>query len=100
VFKAIILLARNPEATHEEFCDWWLGEHAALALQLPGLRALRFNVVESEDAGYDGISELWFDTRETFDAAYAGELGRAVAADSLAHVSRRERLFVDERILL
>ncbi len=100
MFKAIILLSRKEGATHEAFCDWWLGEHAALARELPGLRGLRFNVVESEDAPYDGVSELWFDSREAFDAAYATEHGRRVAADSLAHVARRERLFVDEQTLL
>ncbi len=56
-----------------------------------------FNVVDGDDGAYDGVSELWFDSREAFDAAYASDHGRAVAADSLAHVGRRERLLVDER---
>jgi uncharacterized protein (TIGR02118 family) len=100
MFKAVILLARKEGATREEFRAWWLGEHAPLARSLPGLRGLRFNVVESDDTPYDGVSELWFDSREAFDAAYAGELGQRVSADSLANVSRRERLVVDERTLL
>lgn len=100
MFKAIILLGRSEGTTHEAFCEWWLGEHAELARGLPGLRGLRFNVVESNDAPYDGISELWFDSREAFDAAYATEHGRRVAADSLAHVERRERLFVAEQTLV
>jgi uncharacterized protein (TIGR02118 family) len=100
MFKAIILLARKEGMAKEEFREWWLGAHAELALSLPGLRGLRFNVVESEDAAYDGISELWFDSREAFEAAYASEHGQRVAADSLANVGRRERLFVNERVLL
>jgi uncharacterized protein (TIGR02118 family) len=100
MFKAIILLARKPDATREEFRDWWLGEHAALAQQLPGLRGLRFNVVTTEDADVDGVSELWFDSREAFEAAYASETGMRVAADSLANVGRRERLFVDEQTIV
>jgi len=40
----------------------------------------------------------WTDAQ--VDAAYASDLGRRVAADSLANVSRRERLFVDERTLV
>lgn len=97
MFKAIILLSRAEGASRDEFRDWWLERHAPLARQLPGLRRLVFNVVESEDAGYDGVSELWFDAREDFEAAYATEIGRAVAADSMANVSARVRLFVDER---
>ena len=37
-----------------------------------------------------------FDSREAFDAAYATELGRHVAADSMAHVRSRTRMFVVE----
>lgn len=99
MFKAIILLARREGSTPEEFRDWWLGPHAELAAELPGLRRLRFNVVD-EGAGYDGVSELWFDSREAFEAAYASEHGQRVAADSLAHVGRRERLLVDERAIV
>jgi uncharacterized protein (TIGR02118 family) len=98
MFKAIILLTRAEGASREEFREWWLEQHAPLARQLPGLRRLVFNVVETEGASYDGVSELWFDSEEAFEAAYASEIGRRVAADSLANVSARVRLLVDERV--
>lgn len=97
MFKAIILLTRAEGASREEFRDWWLERHASLARQLPGLRRLVFNVVESDDAPCDGVSELWFDSQEAFEAAYASEIGQAVAADSVANVSGRVRMLVDER---
>ena len=97
MFKAIILLTRAEGATPADFREWWLERHAPLARQLPGVKKLVFNVVEAEDAPYDGVSELWFESRDAFEAAYATEIGRAVAADSLVHVSARIRLFVDER---
>ncbi len=97
MFKAIILLARKDGMTRAQFRDWMLVQHAPLARQLPGLRRLTFNVVENEDADYDGVSELWFDSREAFDAAYATEIGKSVAGDSLANMRARVRLFVDER---
>ncbi len=96
MFKAIILLARRPDTSPEEFRAWWLGEHAELAKNLPGLRRAVFNVVEGDGAEFDGVSEIWFDSREAFDAAYATEHGQRVAANTLANVARRERLFVDE----
>lgn len=99
MFKAIILLARREGATREEFRDWWLGRHSELARGLPGLRGLRFNLVEGDDALFDGVSELWFDSRQAFEDAYAGEHGSRVAEDSLANVSRRERLYVTEHVL-
>ena len=93
--KAIILLTRRDGDTPEEFRRWWLGEHAPLARQLPGLRRLVFNLADG-DAGYDGVSELWFDSQDAFEAAYMSEIGQRVAADSLAHVGGRVRLFVEE----
>jgi uncharacterized protein (TIGR02118 family) len=100
MFKAIILLSRAEGATRDDFRAWWLDRHAPLARQLPGVRRLVFNVVESDDDTCDGISELWFDDRAAFDAAYATDIGRQVAADSMANVSRRVRLFVEERPLV
>lgn len=98
MFKAVILLTRKDGMSKDEFRQWMLVGHAPLAKQLPGLRKLVFNVVENEDAPYDGVSELWFDTREAFDAAYATEIGKAVAGDSLANVKARIRLFCDEQV--
>lgn len=96
MFKAVILLTRADGASRDEFRAWWLERHAPLARQLPGVRRLVFNLVAGDDAPYDGISELWFDSREAFDAAYASEIGKAVAADSLANVGGRIRLLVEE----
>jgi uncharacterized protein (TIGR02118 family) len=96
-FKAIILLTRRADMTHEEFVQWWLNEHAPLARQLPGVRAITFNVVEQEgEPPCDGITELWFDSRADFDAAYADPIGQGVAADSIAHVTSRVRMMVTE----
>ncbi len=97
MFKAIILLTRREGTSADEFRSWWIDHHAPLARRLPGLRRLVFNLVEGGTTEIDGVSELWFDSREAFEAAYASEIGQAVAADSVANVSRRVRLFVDER---
>lgn len=97
MFKAMIFLTRREGVSREAFAEWWLQRHAPMAAQLPGVRGIHFNLVDGEAAGgFDGVSELWFDSRSDFDAAYATPHGQAVAADSMANVSRRERLFVDE----
>ena len=93
--KAIILLSRRDDMTHEQFLSWWLAEHAPLAAQLPGVRRIVFNASDDHDE-VDGVSELWFDSRADFDAAYATGTGQRVAADSMAHVLRRVRMFVEE----
>ena len=101
-FKAIILLRRRDDMAHEQFRSWWLDDHAPLAAQLPGVRRVVFNLcapdVDHPASGdsVDGVSELWFDSESDFIAAYATELGQRVAADSMAHVRSRTRLFVTE----
>ena len=96
-FMAIILLYRRADATHDDFVEWWLGQHQPLARQLPTLRRGVFNVVESPaDGEPDGVSELWFDSQADFEAAYASEIGQQVVADSMANVSSRVRMFVTE----
>ncbi|MCX6522836.1 MAG: EthD family reductase [Actinobacteria bacterium] len=98
--KAVILLTRRADTSHEEFAAWWLGEHAPLAKQLPGVRRAVFNLVDAPaDGDPDGVSELWFDSLDDFTAAYATEIGQAVVADTLAHVASRQRMFVTEHPL-
>jgi uncharacterized protein (TIGR02118 family) len=97
MFKAMILLTRREDLSREEFHRWWLEEHRPLALGLPGLRKMVINLVEEgPEGGIDGVSELWFDSRADFDAAYQTERGKAVAADSMAHVASRVRYFIAE----
>lgn len=107
MFKAMILLTRGEQMSAQQFATWWLEEHAPRARQLPGVREIRFNLVtdpseaaEHIDGGVDGIAELWFDDRESFEAAYATDIGKAVAQDSLDHVAGRIRLFVEENAIL
>jgi uncharacterized protein (TIGR02118 family) len=100
MFKAMILLTKRPETTPEEFRHWLLDEHAPLAATLPGLRGLTYNIAQGTEPPADGIAELWFDTEQAFVDAYATEIGKAVAADSLAHVAGRVRVFVEERVVV
>ncbi len=102
MFKAMIMLTRREDMSHAEFAQWWLHEHDSIAAALPKIRKAVFNEVADgfDETGIDGVAELWFDTREDFDAAYASEIGKATAQDSLAHVSGRVRLIVSENIVV
>jgi len=98
MFKVMIGLERREDLTPEQFREWWLTEHAPLARSLPGVRRIRFNVMEA--GPFDGIAELWFDSAEAMTAAYATEAGERAAADSLAHVRARIRMPVAEHAIL
>jgi len=95
--KIMILLKRQKHLSLEEFKNWWLGQHKELAAQMPKLKRAYFNLVQGdENILYDGVSELWFDSVADFESAYQSEIGRKVATDSLAHVSKRDRLIVKD----
>lgn len=97
--KVMIQLTRREDLSREAFRDWWLDEHRPLALRLPGIQRYVVNFVEEgPDDAFDGVAELWFESREAVDAAYATEIGKAVAADSMAHVRSRVRFFVTEHL--
>lgn len=76
MIKRVSLVRRKPDWTHEAFITHWMGPHAAIVKQLPGLRGLRFGVVQRwtpEEAAWDGVGELWFDSVEAADRAFATE---------------------------
>ncbi len=93
--KLMIGLVRRSDMSHEEFAHWWIEEHAPLARTLPDVQRIRFNLVDG-DGPFDGIAELWFASPEVMDASYASDTGKAVAADSIAHVESRVRMPVIE----
>ena len=98
MFKVMILLTRKEDLSRSDFKNWWLNEHSKLASKLPGLKKACFNLV-NEDSQIDGVSELWFDSEDDFTSSYESEIGKSVVADSMAHVSGRTRLIVEENLL-
>jgi len=86
--KAILLVARAPELSLEEFQRRWLDEHGRLGAALPGLRRYVQNHALAEAYGHagwplshDGWSELWFDDLPTLQAAFASSQAQALTGD-------------------
>jgi uncharacterized protein (TIGR02118 family) len=102
VIKRITLVRRREGMSREEFARHWTTTHAALALRLPGLRGYRIDVVErwvDEAQPWDGIGEVWFDSEEAMDAAFAS-LADEFAADRELFIGASARVIVDEHVLL
>ena len=76
MIKRVSLVRRKPELSRDEFLAHWMGPHADIVRRLPGLRGLRFGVVERwtpEEASWDGVGELWFDSAEDAERAFSTE---------------------------
>lgn len=82
--KRLGILRKKDDLTHEQFVTHWTQVHAPLCVKLPGLRRYSVNLVDRKrfpDFGYDGFSELWFDSEEALVAALQGPEGKTLLAD-------------------
>ena len=78
------ILRKKESMSHEEFVRHWTTVHANLCMQIPGLRRYSVNLVDRDrfpKFGYDGFSELWFDSEEDMHAAFASPQGQTLLAD-------------------
>src|SRR5512134_3120805 len=98
-FKRIGLQRKRADLSHEQFVAHWVNVHAVLARRLPKLRRYSINVVDrtrSPDFGYDGSSELWFDSQADCEAAFKSLEGVAVLADLRNYVEGVDPVFLEE----
>ena len=83
--KVIYVLHRRPDMGRGEFRRYWRDVHGPIAAKLPGLRKYSQNhpLPDSSQADLpcDGIAELWFDSPEEMQAAFASPEGVATMAD-------------------
>jgi uncharacterized protein (TIGR02118 family) len=99
--RVVIYLKRRADLLQPVFFDWWLGQHKALAEQLPGLRRYIISLAaDTQEGPFDGMAELWFDDLAAADAAFASPVGQTARADADAHVARRERLNLTEHMII
>ena len=85
----IVLAARPPDWSVDQFTTWWRGDHADMARRLPGLLAYRHGRVTDDydhpDApSWDGHAVLSFADRTVLDAALASPEW----ADAVRHTGR------------
>lgn len=82
--KRLGILRKKEGMSHQQFVDHWLNTHATLCARLPKLRRYSVNFVDRQrfqKFGYDGFSELWFDSEEDLSSALSSPEGRTLMAD-------------------
>ena len=82
--KRLGILRMKEGMSHEQFVDHWLTKHAVLCTKLPKLRRYSVNLVDRQrfaKFGYDGFSELWFDSEDDLVAAMSSPEGKTLLAD-------------------
>lgn len=86
MIKAIYFIKRKPGMTLEAFRAYWLKDHAALVLKVPGL--VKYVQSHTMDAGYrkheplyDGIAELWYESIDDMRKTAGTPISRQTLAD-------------------
>ena len=101
----MVLLRRPPAWTRERFQRWWLDEHVPYVKVLPDLRKYRVCLVTGSTSHegrepWDGVAELWFDTRAALEAAWSSAAGETALAHSRESHSDRLVLITDEHAFI
>lgn len=101
MFRVQIWLRKKEGMSTEEFQRYWMEEHAPIARDgYPGLKGYVVNVVtrvpQGQEAPYDGIAELWWDSREDFSADMKSEAAARGNEDLTSFTSGFGLLFVEQ----
>lgn len=99
-----VWMKRKEGMSPEEFQDHWLNHHAPIARDgYEGLRGYTVNVVtrvpEGQEAPYDGVAELWWDTREEFSADMKSDAAKRGTEDLANFTAQAGLLFVETTII-
>ncbi|MDP1738874.1 MAG: EthD domain-containing protein [Caulobacter sp.] len=101
-----VALIRLPTLSRGEFQDYWLGQHGPLVRSLAGtLGIVKYVQLHSDlegmsledpsartwSAPYDGLAQIWYESREAFDA----RMSDSAAQDAARLLRNDERRFMD-----
>ncbi|WP_121822962.1 EthD domain-containing protein [Halostella salina] len=70
MYKHVALLVRQDGMSHEEFVEYWQENHTPIAREIEGVE--RYQTVlptDPENAEFDGLAELYFDSLDDLHAA-------------------------------
>ena len=103
--KRISLVRRLPHLSHDEFVAHWSGPHVEIVRRLPGVRGLRLGVVQGDwlprETAWDGVGEVWFDTREQAEQAFRSEpLAAQLVEDRKLFLGEAQVCFVAEHTIV
>ena len=94
MYKHVALLVRQPDMSHSEFVEHWQTTHTPIARDIEGV--VRYNQVlpaDPDNAEFDGIAELYFESLDDLHAALGSPESRDY--DPTREVAARAREDVD-----
>ena len=100
MFKVVGIIKRPAGMEFEAFKTWWLTEHAPKVQQFPGLVKYTINLCTTPDQPFDGMAEVWFETRAAMDAVFSTPQGQRARAGATATASNIAVLLTEEHVIV
>lgn len=104
MIKLVALVKRKTGMPTEQFRDYWIGTHAPLARQIPGMRGYRINIAGDPGnmpaAPYDGSAEIWFDDPAAMTAGLSSPENDVAGADTANFADSVTFLVCDETVVI
>lgn len=100
MYKILGIIKRPEGMDFEAFKDWWLNEHAPKVRQWPGLVRYHINLATTPDQPFDGVAEVWFESRTAMDAVFGTAAGRRARESATASASNIAILLTEEHVIV
>ncbi|MHB9287974.1 EthD family reductase [Halobacteriales archaeon Cl-PHB] len=82
MLRIVALVEKRDDLSREEFEEYWYETHVPLVTEIPQLRRYTTGIpLKPEEAPYDGIAQLFFDSTADIRAAFETEAGKRVLED-------------------
>lgn len=96
MYKVIGIIKRPEGMDFAQFKAWWLTTHAPKVQQWPGLKKYSINLCTTSDQDFDGVAEVWFETREEMEAVFDTPEGQRARESATGTASRISILLTEE----
>ena len=100
MYKVIGILKRPEGMAMEDFRRWWLEEHAPKVKQWPGLKRYCINLATTDEQRYDGVAEVWFETREDMDKVFGTSEGQTARNSATGGSAEIVILLTEENVMV
>lgn len=100
MFKVVGIIKRPQGMDFEAFKTWWLTEHVPKVKQFPGLVKYSVNLCTTPDQAFDGMAEVWFETRAAMDAVFGTPQGQYAREGATATASNIAILLTEEHVIV
>ena len=100
MYKIIGIIKRPDGMDFEAFKTWWLTEHAPKVKAWPGLVRYCINLATTADQAFDGVAEVWFESRAAMEAVFDTPEGQRARESATGTASNIAILLTEENVMV